>query len=135
MICCQCSLGRFSRPEVVTSLVRHATVTQSDLNRPQLGMRGGVMSRWLGGVSRFALVASVATLIAPGLLLANPFTVTTGSTDTAAKTVTDAETGTVQSNATLSVTATAITWSGATQPSGVIINNSGTITSGNRGID
>ncbi|WP_162914595.1 beta strand repeat-containing protein [Desertibaculum subflavum] len=62
-----------------------------------------------------------------------PFTVGSGVTDTANKPVTGTDTGTVEAGGTLSVSGTAITWSGPS--AGVTIDNSGTITSGNRGID
>lgn len=64
-----------------------------------------------------------------------PFTVGTGVTDTANKPVTGTDTGTVEAGGTLSVSGTAITWSGPSAAPGVTIDNSGTITSGNRGID
>ncbi|MCG6207259.1 autotransporter outer membrane beta-barrel domain-containing protein [Rhodopseudomonas sp. HC1] len=61
------------------------------------------------------------------------FNVGSGATDSAAKTVTGTDTGTVQSGGTLNVSGTAISFTGPA--SGVVINNSGTISSGNRGID
>jgi len=60
------------------------------------------------------------------------FTVSSG-TDTASKTVTGTDTGTISSGATLGVTGTAITFTGPA--TGVVVNNFGTITATNRGID
>jgi uncharacterized protein YhjY with autotransporter beta-barrel domain len=81
------------------------------------------------------MVVGVAALVAPLAAEAATFTVTSGATDTTAKTVTGTDVGTVQAGATLSVTATAIAWTGVSNAPGVVINNSGTISSGNRGID
>ncbi|MDP2409276.1 MAG: autotransporter outer membrane beta-barrel domain-containing protein [Pseudolabrys sp.] len=67
--------------------------------------------------------------------MAADFTVNAGTTDTTAKTVTGTDTGTVQSGGTLSTAGTAISWTGPSADPGVTINNFGTITSGNRGID
>jgi outer membrane autotransporter protein len=79
------------------------------------------------------MVVGVAALLAPWAAEATPFTVATGETRTAAQAVTGTETGTIQAGGTLSPTATAIAVNGAV--TGVTINNAGTVTSGNRGID
>ncbi len=92
-----------------------------------------MMLDWRNGASRFAMVVGVAALLTPWGAEAVPFTVDSGKTDPAGKTVTGTETGTI--NGTLAVTGTAITWTGASNAPGVVINNSGTITSGSRGID
>ena len=93
------------------------------------------MSCLRAGVSRTALVAAAISLWAPVPLLAESFTVTSGTTDTTAKTVTGTDTGTVQGGGTLNVTGTAITWSGPSPAPGVVINNSGTISATVRAID
>ncbi|CAN5515452.1 hypothetical protein BH11PSE4_BH11PSE4_30650 [soil metagenome] len=91
------------------------------------------MFEWRNGVSRLSMLVGVAALMAPIAVEAASFTVTTGTTDTVAKSVTGTDTGTIQSGGTLSPTATAIAFTGAV--TGVTINNAGTLTSGNRGID
>lgn len=88
--------------------------------------------------SRLIRALALGCLVATGgaaPAFAIPFTVGTGATDTANKPVTGTDTGTVEAGGTLSVSGTAITWSGPSPAPGVTIDNSGTITSGNRGID
>jgi uncharacterized protein YhjY with autotransporter beta-barrel domain len=92
-----------------------------------------MMLKWRNGASRFAIVVGVAAGVAPWQAEAASFTVASGTTDTAARTVTGTDTGTI--NGTLAVTGTAISWTGVSNGPGVVINNAGTITSGNRGID
>jgi uncharacterized protein YhjY with autotransporter beta-barrel domain len=91
------------------------------------------MLKWRNGASRLAIIACATAFYTPLEVQAASFTVTTGSSDTVAKSVTGTDTGTIQSGATLSPTATAVTFTGAV--TGVTINNAGTLTSGNRGID
>jgi len=62
------------------------------------------------------------------------FTVASGATDTTAKTVTNNDTGSIASGGTLSA-ATAITWTGGSASSGVVIDNFGSISASTRGID
>jgi len=74
-----------------------------------------------------------STAISP--VLAASFTVNAGS-DTIAKSVTGTDRGTVAARAALSTSGTAITWTGPSNPPGVVIDNSGTISSStSRGID
>lgn len=94
-----------------------------------------MMLNWRNGVSRVAIIVGVAALIAPWNAEATSFTVGTGTTVTTAQAVTGTDTGTVQAGGTLATTATAIAWTGVSDVPGLTINNAGTITSGNRGID
>lgn len=89
------------------------------------------MRRWHNSVSWLVFLSLGATLAGPAG--AASFNVSSGSTDTTAKTVTGTDTGTIQSGGTLNVSGTAISFTGPA--AGVVINNSGTISSGNRGID
>jgi outer membrane autotransporter protein len=116
---------------------RHRLVMSTKLPATEIGVANN-MSRLLSGVSRIALAASVAALVAPAPALAANFTVSTTPPDpnsTTAKTVTNNDTGTVQSGAALTVTGTAITWTGGSASPGVTIDNSGTITGTTRAID
>lgn len=73
-----------------------------------------------------------STAISP--VLAASFTVNAG-TDTTAKSVTGTDTDTVTVGASLSTSGTATTWTGSSKPPGVVIDNSGTISSStSRGI-
>jgi outer membrane autotransporter protein len=81
---------------------------------------------------RLTLLASVFGLIAAPAFAAS-FTVTSG-TDTTAKFVLNNDIGTISTGATLSA-ATAITWQGGTVGTGVVINNSGTVSATTRAID
>lgn len=90
------------------------------------------MLKWRAGASWmvFACLGVVSVSLPAS---AASFDVSSGATDTTAKTVTVTDTGTVESGGTLNVSGTAITFTGPA--AGVVINNSGTISSGNRGID
>ena len=82
---------------------------------------------------RAALLAS-AVFVLPCSAWAANFAVTSG-TDTVAKTVGNDDTGSVSSGAALQTAGTGITWTGGSTNPGVVITNSGTISTGNRGID
>ncbi|WP_164604236.1 autotransporter domain-containing protein [Rhodopseudomonas sp. BR0M22] len=90
------------------------------------------MLKWRAGASWmvFACLGVLSVSLPAG---AASFDVSSGATDTTAKTVTGTDTGTVESGGTLNVSGTAITFTGPA--AGVVINNSGTISSSNRGID
>ncbi|TDT96877.1 outer membrane autotransporter protein [Azorhizobium sp. AG788] len=83
-------------------------------------------------VSRTAIACALA--FAPAPVLAASFTVPTGSTNTTAQTLTGTQTGAVSVGGALSTTASSVTLGIATG-TGVVLNNAGTISSGNRAID
>jgi uncharacterized protein with beta-barrel porin domain len=87
-----------------------------------------------GGVSALALSA-FAVFGFSTFAVADSFTVSGSTPDTAAKTLKNNETGSVDSGSTLNVTGTAITWTGGSTAPGVIIDNSGKIYATSRGID
>ena len=90
------------------------------------------MLKWRAGASWmvFAYLGVLSVSLPAG---AASFDVSSGATDTNAKTVTGTDTGTVETGGTLNVSGTAITFTGPA--AGVVITTSGTISSGNRGID
>ncbi|PZA10299.1 hypothetical protein DNX69_13000 [Rhodopseudomonas palustris] len=90
------------------------------------------MLKWRAGAS-WMVFACLGVISVSCPASAASFDVSSGATDTTAKTVTGTETGTVESGGTLNVSGTAISFTGPA--AGVVINNSGTISSGNRGID
>ncbi|WP_072392957.1 autotransporter outer membrane beta-barrel domain-containing protein [Hyphomicrobium sp. CS1GBMeth3] len=81
---------------------------------------------------RAAYVGLLAALSTTSAAAAD-FTVPAGTTDPGTKTVGGTDQGTIESGATLETSGTSITQSGAS--TGVIIDNFGTLRSGNRGID
>ncbi len=76
---------------------------------------------------------AVALLLGVPDAKATPFTVNSGVTDTSSKTLTGTETGSILAGGALAVTGTAITANNGT--TNITIDNSGSITAGNRGID
>lgn len=93
------------------------------------------MFRFGSGPLRGALFLSLLSSVAPISALAADINVPAGTTDTAAKTITGSDKLTVEDGGTLDVSKTAITWTGGSDAPGASITNSGTIKSGNRGID
>ena len=95
------------------------------------------MSRWLNGISRHALLVSLAASTVPLPVFAASFTVSNGQT-VGTQTVVGTDTGTIEAGGTVSAT-TGITWtvngSNRSPAPGVTIDNSGTIIGSTRGID
>ncbi|MDC7786274.1 autotransporter domain-containing protein [Rhodoplanes sp. TEM] len=89
------------------------------------------MARLLAGVSRLSLMAAIAALATPAPALAADVVVPAGTTDTTAKTLADGTRLIVEETGALSVSgSTAVTWTVAT-PTGITIENAGTIESTN----
>ncbi|WP_024275450.1 autotransporter domain-containing protein [Hyphomicrobium sp. 802] len=93
------------------------------------------MSRLLSSAAHTALVAVLVSYLPAPSVHAADIVVNSGDTNTTAQTLKNQDTLTIQGGGTLDVSATAIKLKDASAAPGIVIDNFGTIKSGNRGID
>lgn len=87
------------------------------------------------GVARAALIAVLACYLPAPSVYAADIVVNSGDTNTTAQTLKNQDTLTIQGGGTLNVSATAIKLKDDSAAPGIVIDNFGTLKSGNRGVD
>lgn len=93
------------------------------------------MSRLLSSAAHTALVAVLVSYLPAPSVHAADIVVNSGDTNTTAQTLKNQDTLTIQGGGTLDVSATAIKLKDDSAAPGIVIDNFGTLKSGNRGVD